>query len=61
MPASSDKFPGLAAQIDKLKQMHKDVRAYLKEFLSPRVLFNQTCEINPTELYKEEAKPEENP
>ena len=61
LPASSDKFPGLAAQIDKLKHMHKDVRAYLKEFFSPRVLFNQTCEINPTELYKEEAKPEENP
>ena len=32
----------LAAQMDELEKMHKDVRKDLEEFSSPRVLFTHT-------------------
>ena len=37
--------------------MHKDVRKYLKDFSSPRVIFTQPNEFDPTELSNEEANP----
>ena len=38
------------AQIHELEKMHEEIRAELGDISSPRVLFSQPHELNPTEL-----------
>ena len=56
-----DTLAELAAQINKLKKMQKNVRAELKDFYSPWVILNDPNEINPAELTNKEYNPTETP